>query len=234
VNTARLSPEQRRRVERGKPLVDQLARVLVRRLGQVAEEELRSAGYEALVRCGLRYDPSQAASFRTYAFHRVRGAMIDVARRNLPELRRRSRALRTMQATQALLEQAERRHASHGSDPRTLQERVDAAAERVAQTTAAVVLSRLGGRDPESVADETFHDPEAAVHDVRLLDHLRRVLDRCCSEDERAMLTAIYEEGLTMSELGARLGRDKSTISRRHAALLQRIADELGIDPHPG
>lgn len=232
MNTARLSPEQRRRVERGKPLVDQLARVLVRRLGRVTEEELRSAGYEALVMCGLRYDPTQPASFRTYSFHRVRGAMIDVARRNVPALRRRSRALRAMQATQALLEQTERRLVTNGPDPRTLQDRVDAAAERVAQTTAAVVLSRLGGPDPESVADET-DDPEAAVHDVRLLDHLRRVLDRC-SDDDRTMLTAIYDEGLTMTELGVRLGRDKSTISRRHAALLQRIAEELGIDPNPG
>lgn len=230
---ARLSPEQRRRVERGKPLVDKLARMLARRLARITEDELRSVGYEALVKCGLRYDPTQAASFRTYSFHRVRGAMIDAARRAVPGLRKRGRALRAMQASQALLEQAEHRELPGGADPRTLQERVAAAADLVAQATAAVVLSRLSTPDPEEVADDAGA-PEEVLHDARLHEHLRRTLERCCTEDERSMIAAIYEEGLTMTELGERLGRNKSTISRRHAALLERIALELRIDGPPG
>jgi RNA polymerase sigma factor for flagellar operon FliA len=230
VTLARLTPEQRLRVERSKPLVDQLARMLVRRVARITEDELRSAGYEALVKCGLRYDPTQAASFRTYSFHRVRGAMIDAARRAVPGLRRRGRALRAMQASQALLEQAERRELPGGPDPRTLQERVAAAADLVAQTTAAVMLSRLDGPDPEEVADVATDAPEELLHDTRLHEHLRRTLARCCDEEERTMIAAIYEEGLTMTELGERLGRSKSTISRRHAALLRRIALELRID----
>ncbi len=229
----RLTPEQSRRVERGKPLVDKLARLLAPRLAQITEEELRSVGYEALVKCGLRYDPGQSASFRTYSFHRVRGAMIDAARRAVPGLRRRGRALRVMQASQALLEQAERRELPSGPEPRTLQERVDAAADLVARTTAAVVLSRLSNPDPEEIIDEAAGPPEEVLHDTRLREHLRRTLDRC-SEEERAMITAIYDEGLTMTELGERLGRNKSTISRRHAALLQRIAVELERHPDTG
>jgi RNA polymerase sigma factor for flagellar operon FliA len=234
VTLTRLSPEQRLRVERGKPLVDKLARMLARRLARITEDELRSAGYEALVKCGLRYDPTQAASFRTYAFHRVRGAMIDAARRSVPGLRQRGRALRAMQASQALLEQVEQRELPGGPDPRTLAERVAAAADLVAQTTAAVVLSRLSTPDPEEVADEAVGEPEEVLHDTRLREHLRSTLERCCTEDERSMIVAIYEEGLTMTELGERLGRNKSTISRRHAALLKRIAVELRIDGAPG
>lgn len=229
--TDSLTAEQRLRVERSRPLVDQLARLLAQRLARISEDELRSAGYEALVRCGLRYDPALMASFRTYSFHRVRGAMIDAARRSVPGLRRRSRALRAMQASQALLEQTERREASDGPDPRTLRERVAAAADIVAEATASVVLSRIGGPDPEGIADEAFGDPEQAAHDVRLRDHVRRTLEHCCSPEERAFLAAIYDEGLTMTELGAQAGRSKSTISRRHAALLQRLANALRIDP---
>jgi RNA polymerase sigma factor FliA len=234
VTSATLTPEQRLRVERSKPLVDQLARVLVQRLARITEDELRSAGYEALVKCGLRYDPTQAASFRTYSFHRVRGAMIDAARRAVPGLRRRGRALRVMQASQALLEQAERRELPGGPDPRTLQERVDAAAELVARTTAAVIVSRRSGADPEEVPDDATGEPEEVLHDVRLREHLRHALARCCDEEDRMLLAAIYDEGLTMTELGERLGRSKSTISRRHAALLRRIAIELRIDEKPG
>lgn len=231
--TSALTPEQRLRVERSRPLVDQLARTLARRLARVSEDELRSAGYEALVKCGLRYDPTQATSFRTYSFHRVRGAMIDVARRAVPGLRPRGRALRVMQASQALLEQVERRELSEGSDPRTLHERVQAAADLVAQTTAMVMLSRLEGPDPDEVIDETHGEADDVLDDGRVREQLRRTLEHRCSEDERRMLAAIYDEGLTMAELGERLGRSKSTISRRHAALLQRIADELRGDMGP-
>lgn len=231
--TSALTPDQRLRVERSKSLVDQLARLLARRLARVTEDELRSVGYEALVKCGLRYDPVQATSFRAYSFHRVRGAMIDAARRAVPGLRPRGRALRAMQASQALLEQAERRELSEGPDPRTLQERVQAAADLVAQTTAVVVLSRFDGPDPDEVVDDATGEPEEALHDGRVREHLRHALERCCSEDERRMLAAIYDEGLTMTELGERLGRNKSTISRRHAALLRRIADELRRDAAP-
>lgn len=234
MTSATLTSEQRLRVERSKPLVDQLARVLAQRLARVTEDELRSAGYEALVKCGLRYDPTGSASFRTYSFHRVRGAMIDAARRAVPGLRRRGRALRAMQATQALLEQAERRELPGGPDPRTLKERVDAAAELVAQTTAAVIMTRLSGPDPEEVPDETTTgEPEETLNDVRLLEHLHRALARC-DEEDRVLITAIYEEGLTMAEVGEKLGRNKSTISRRHATLLRRLAEELRIDGKPG
>jgi RNA polymerase sigma factor for flagellar operon FliA len=234
VTEPRLTPEQSLRVERGKPLVDQLARILVQRVARISEDDLRSAGYEALVKCGLRYDPTHAASFRTYSYHRIRGAMIDAARDAVPGLRRRSRALRAMQATQALLEQVEQREANDAPDPRTLQERVAAAAELVAQATAAVVLSRVGGSDPEGVPDEAFGPPEEAIDDARLRDQVRRTVDRCCSDEERAFLAAIYDEGLSMTELGARVGRNKSTISRRHSALLQRLGMELRAEAKPG
>ncbi len=232
MSTDRLTPEQRLRVERSAVIVEQLARHLARRLGPITEDDLRSVGYEALVQCGLRYDPGLAASFRTFAFHRVRGAMIDAARRAAPGARRRSRALRAVQASQALLEHTARHgEALEGSDPRTLEERVEAAAGRVAHMTAVVVLSRLGGPDPEGMPDP--HAFEDAVVEAQLLEHLRRTLARCCTEEERSMLTAIYEHGVTMTELGERAGRDKSTISRRHAALLERIAQELCRVPEP-
>lgn len=229
MSTPSLTPEQRRRVERGKPLVDQLAKTLARRLARVTEDDLRSVGYEALVKCGLRYDPALGSSFRSFAFHRVRGAMIDAARRAVPGLRRRGRALRALQASQALLEQAELFEAPEGDDPRTLKERVAAAAELVTQTTAAVMLSYLRS-NPEEVVDDSLRDPEGLVHDVLLHEHVRRTLMRCCSEEDRAVLRALYDEGLTMTEVGERMGCSKSTISRRHAALLRRIAQELQAD----
>lgn len=233
VSRLRLSPEQRRRVERCKPLVDRLAGMLTRRLARVTEDDLRSAGYEALVKCGLRYDPTIGSSFRAFSFHRVRGAMIDTARKAVPGLRQRGRALRALQATQALLEQETDDETTKGADPRTLNERVAAAADLVAQTTAAVVLSGLVG-DPEGMDDDGFGDPESRVHDEHLREHVRRTLLRCCNDEERTLLTALYDEGLTMTELSERMSCSKSTISRRHATILRRLGVQLGIRAGPG
>lgn len=197
----------------------------------MTEEDLRSTGYEALVRCGQRYDPESGASFRTFAYHRVRGAMIDAARRAVPGLRRRSRALRSLQANQALLEQAQQNQGGDGPDPRRLKQRVAAVAELVAQATAAVMLSRAGPKDPERLVDEGTDDPDEAIDDARLRDRVRHAVAQCCSEEERSMLQALYDEGLSMSELGERIGRDKSTVSRRHAAMLKRLS--AALQQHP-
>ncbi|MCX4239810.1 sigma-70 family RNA polymerase sigma factor [Paraliomyxa miuraensis] len=223
-----LSVEQRRRVERAKPLVDQLARALARRLARVTEDELRSAGYEALVKCGLRYDPTVGTTFRAFSFRRVRGAMIDTARKAIPGLRQRGRALRVLQATQALLVHDEEH--DDAFDPRTLHERVAAASDLVAQTTAAVVLSRMVD-DPDDVPDDAVGDLEEHLLDAQVRLQIRTTLLRCCTDQERAMLTALYEEGLNMTELGERMGLSKSTISRKHASLLRRLGKQLGVGP---
>ncbi|MBC8371048.1 MAG: sigma-70 family RNA polymerase sigma factor [Planctomycetes bacterium] len=47
----------------------------------VSEEELYAAGMYGLMRAARSYDESQGAKFKTYAYHRVRGAILDDLRR---------------------------------------------------------------------------------------------------------------------------------------------------------
>ena len=47
----------------------------------VSEEELYAAGMFGLMRAARSYDESQGAQFKTYAYHRVRGAILDDLRR---------------------------------------------------------------------------------------------------------------------------------------------------------
>lgn len=222
-----LTVEQRRRVERCQPLVDQLARTMARRLARIAEDELRSVGYEALVRCSQRYDPSLGGSFRTFAYHRVRGALIDASRRAVPGLRQRSRALKTLEATQALLEQVRKTETPDGPDPRTLEQRVSAAADLVAQTTAAVMLSSAQPRDPDAVAETGPSDLDTVLDDARMRQRVQGAITQCCDEQDRAIVHAIYGLGLSMGEASKELGLHKSTISRRHASMLRRLGTTL-------
>ncbi len=46
----------------------------------VSEEELFSAGMVGLLKAARSYDASRGAEFKTYAYHRIRGAMLDELR----------------------------------------------------------------------------------------------------------------------------------------------------------
>lgn len=47
----------------------------------VSEEDLFSAGMVGLMTASRSYDPSRGAEFKTYAYHRIRGAILDELRR---------------------------------------------------------------------------------------------------------------------------------------------------------
>lgn len=224
--TVALTEEQRRWVEHAAPRVAVIARALAPRLVHASLDELRSAGYEGLVQAALRYDPASGVPFYAYAHYRVRGAMIDCARSNAPALRRRNRALRVLEASQALLQQAEKRALpGTAADPRTLQERVAAAAEIVAQQTTAVLLSKTAPRDPDTVPEPT-DDMEAGLLHAEMREQLDELLCRC-PEDERALIDALYFEGQTMAVYAKQIGKSVSTVSRRHARVLDRLSRSL-------
>ncbi len=46
----------------------------------VSEEELHAAGMMGLWKAARSYDPSKGAEFKTYAYHRIRGAVLDELR----------------------------------------------------------------------------------------------------------------------------------------------------------
>src|SRR5690606_10648908 len=209
----RLTGEQRARVEAFATRVPGIARSLRRVVG-IAPDDCESAGYEALTRAALRYDPAAGVPFAAYAFYRVRGAMIDAARNAFPDHKRARRALLALEVTQELAEIRLR----PGDDPRRIGERFSDAAELVREVTAATVLSRLFASDE----DDAF-GPETRLS-------LRAVVGRCEPEDQ-ALIDAVYVRGVTMTELAAELEISVSTISRRHRRLLRRLADLLAGRP---
>lgn len=221
-----LTPQQRGWVERAVDRVEILARKIARSTGFASEDELRSAGHEALVRSALRYDPASGVPFSAFAHYRIRGAMLDTIRRASPTLRAKSRALRALETTQSLLEQ---RHlasaARETADPRSLSERVQAAADLLAQATAAVVLAKRGNDDPDALAAKV-ESPEAAVLDKESKALLEAAITGL-TEAEQAIVDAVYHRGLSMGEYAAEAGRNKSSISRLHGKLLTKLSKRL-------
>ncbi len=206
--------------------VEGLARALAPQMSHVSMEDLRSAGFEGLVEAAQRYDPAAGIPFVAFAHHRARGAMIDAARRAAPAVRRRSRAMRALEATQALLEHASKREFSQtGLDPRTLRERVEAAAELVRQTTTAVIAAKAAPADPDTVPKDG-ETPEDTLSHMQLRDHLRAAVSGLPADDQE-LVEAIYDHGLTMGEYATRMGKSRSTVCRRHARILARLGRQM-------
>lgn len=201
----RLDAERRALVEAFAPRVAEIARALRRQIDLPAEE-CESAGYEALTRAALRYDPALGTPFVAFAYYRVRGAMIDAARQRFPDNTRARRLLHVIGVTQELAAI----RARGLDDPRGRGERCADAAELIWETTAAALLSRA------------LADDEGLGIEARLT--LRAAVERC-EPEERALIEAVYVRGLSMSEYAEAQGLSPSTVSRRHARTLQRLGD---------
>ncbi|MEZ4452361.1 MAG: sigma-70 family RNA polymerase sigma factor [Nannocystaceae bacterium] len=227
----RLSPEQQQWVERVAPRVVEIARSVRAHVGTLSVEDFESAGYEALVKAALRYDPETGVPFQAFAYLRIRGAMIDAVRSANPAVRRYKRAVRAMAATQALYEE-HAKSAAPGNEPRTLKERVDAAAELIRQTTSAVLLSKLAPADPEVVRDADTTAADEVVIQSELRDHLARAMT-ACDADESALIDALYYRDINMHAYAAELGVAVSTVSRRHARLLRKLGERMSTSTGP-
>ena len=218
---ATLTAEQSAWVERNAPQVKTIARSVKRLLPEADFEDLESAGYEGLVQAALRYDPESGVSFATFSHYRVRGSMIDWVRAQNPGLRRHSRALRALAASQALLEEQAERSAG---DRRALEERVAAARALVERTAASVLTARAMDNEPDELG--TKEDPETSAIRRELHQRLGGEVEQLPPE-ERELVDAIYIRGETMHELARRLEVATSTVSRRHTKLMSKLAQRL-------
>jgi RNA polymerase sigma factor for flagellar operon FliA len=213
----RLDTMQRILVAGAAGRVPQIARGLRKMLGGINQSDCESAGYEALVRAALRYDPASGVPFMAYAYQRVRGAMVDAARAVSPDRRRLARMIRLVEATASVTEA----FVPLGGDPRTLAEKVEQAAAMIREVTTAVMLSRAV--EPEEVEDPAQVDVETRLLDAETAGRLQAALARIEPED-RGMIEALYFGGQTMHGFAEASGIHVSTVSRRHARALRRLA----------
>jgi RNA polymerase sigma factor for flagellar operon FliA len=222
-----LSDEQAARVERHADLVRRLARRVAREIGVLSIDELESVGNEALVRSAMRYEPDGPASFSTYAHYRVRGAMIDEVRKRTPARRKYKRALVRLEATQALMvEAADAQQALARSGQRqTLEQRVELARELVRRAAVAVCLSEPEDRVIDEVATEE-PDPEQLLLDADVRSRLWELVDELDVE-QRALVEALYIQGLQMKDVATKLGISIATISRRHSRIVELLGKRV-------
>jgi RNA polymerase sigma factor FliA len=203
-------------------LVERVVRRLQRELDLSCDpDDLRAWGHQGVLEAKARFDPARGVRFSTFAYYRVRGAVLDGVRKQGWLKRRAYAKLKALEALDGVAEPVGEVEAQQPSQ---------AAAERAAQISdilgkisAAYMLSAVG--QGEESAPET---PEALVDAAELRVAVKRDLDKL-PERERVLLEAVYFDGVTIEEAGQRLGLSKSWASRMHAKALERMRKSLSV-----
>lgn len=223
--------EQERLLLEQLPQVRYIARRIHDRLpAHIQFDDLVQAGILGLIEALHKYDPSKNVELKTYAKHRIQGAILD----SLRDLDWSPRPLRK-KARQ--LEQAHQRLRSRYGRPATEPELAMELGVELKELQR--LLGDLRGLDLSSLQDEFTEsgqerdslaaptpggDQEPFTECLR--GELRQFLTVAVGElppRERQVLALYYFEELTMKEVGAVLGVGEARVSQIHAAALVRL-----------
>jgi RNA polymerase sigma factor FliA len=209
-------------IERSLPLVRSIAaRLLLAHRLSMPFEDLYALGVTGLLQAADRFDPSRGVAFVTFAYYRIRGAILDSLRRD-PELHHIYAAQMPVPIVS--------RETSRGEIAANDNGRVDLAAETLdGQPTwifpdPAVYLTSLDALG--AIADESTPHPDEEVERRWQAERVGTALAKL-PDMERQVIELRYYEDLTFSEIGARLGVCKPWAFRLHNKAVNRLREAL-------
>lgn len=186
----------------------------------VDRDELVGFAQLGLTQAAQAYDPDLGVAFTTFSYYRIRGAVFDGLRKMtwLPPAARKSVA--RQDAQDSLCEDG------------LGQVDVDATEEELAREFQAAVRSLgavflLGDADEDQNSEPV--DPTSAAEEAEKRDAIARVREAIGGLDEKQanIVRMLYFEHLSTTEVAARLGVNKSTVSRAHARAIETLREAL-------
>jgi RNA polymerase sigma factor for flagellar operon FliA len=203
-----------------KPLIHAIARRVRAEMGtQIPAEDLEAFGIQGLLEAHSRFDPSRGARFATFAYYRVRGAMLDGVRKMVDAPPKGMLRTKRQQAADDIAESAglERAAAAEG---RTPERSVEAVQRTLARLTTSFVASCVDS-DPDDAPT-----PDGPLLRRERQTELRRALT-LLPERERFILVSYYLEERPLEEVAQSLGLSISWASRLHHKGLDRLRELL-------
>lgn len=213
------------------PLVKRIAYHLMNRLPpNVQADDLIQAGMIGLLEASRNYDPSQGASFETYAGIRIRGSMLDEIRRSDWTPRSVHRKARVVAEAMRTIEN------EHGRDARDVE-----VAEELGMTLKeyhAILQDASGCRifslDELTAVGDVMRGEAGGVHagpyEGLQKDAFKEALAQEIAglpERERLVMALYYDEELNLREIGQILGVSESRVCQIHSQAALRLRSRL-------
>jgi RNA polymerase sigma factor for flagellar operon FliA len=218
------------------PLVRRVARKVASYVANDADmEDLISAGTVGLVKAARSYDPERHAEFRTYAYIRIRGAVLD-------ELRGRTFVPAPVYAKIRKVRQAYQHLANEMGQPPTEEQLARHLGVPLAELYRLLTEARkqqflsihglsgdaslMGSLLPADGAPGPAAELERKELRARLAEAIQQLPQR-----ERRVIVLYYERELTMKEIAQVMEVTESRISQLHASALFKLNMKMGSGP---
>ncbi len=227
--------ERDRLVEQYLPLVRYVvARLPVTLPGSLDRDDFYSVGVMGLLHAATTFDPTRGASFKTFAYTAIRGAILDEVRKHDPVPRNRRDRLRKMDRQHAAL------RASLDREP-TLAELATAlgcSEQDLDDDLQALHTSRTlsldepagSGEDAGTLASQLRAadavDPRTLAGDRERLGRLTKAITELEPTD-RHVVVLYFHEQLYLKEIGRILGVTESRVSQILARATERLRLKL-------
>ncbi|MDQ0090599.1 RNA polymerase sigma factor for flagellar operon FliA [Paenibacillus anaericanus] len=221
-------------IEKYLPIVDYVSgRLAVGLPKNVSKDDLSSNGVMGLIDAVEKFDYKRGLQFETYASWRVRGAILDGLRQGdwVPRsVREKSKKL------EEGYQQLEQRYLRSVTDSE-MSEYLNISVrefQSMLQEVAVMTLCSLEDpiREEESetrltlLVDEKAKNPDHKVREFYLKDSLTKGIEKL-TEKERTVVSLLYYEDLSLSEIAEVMSLSPSRISQLHSKAILRLRGSL-------
>lgn len=207
--------------------VRNLARMMINSMDLPKQgfDDLVAGGMLGLVEAAERFDFASGSNFKGFAFHRIRGAMIDSIRRSSDFSGKAYRAARAFEACSSLREES--RHVRSAQEQQNKKQRLDEILNLAAEGALAYRLSFADYDDQASSEAQNQSNPELLLGEkesTRKISHLLETLP----EKERLIVEEYYFHGMSFTEITEKYPNlSKSWVSKLHKRALQILRKRM-------
>jgi RNA polymerase sigma factor for flagellar operon FliA len=212
-----------------------LVKQVVYRLGfayhsAIDVDDLISYGIIGLIDALEKYDPSKQVKFETYAYFRIRGAIIDELRKQDWVPRSLRQKAKKIERTIDLIESKLGRQAKDEEIAQYLSISVDKLQNIMGELHSSIIFSldeqiveRAG--TIKAISNESG-DPQQLIGTKEVKEILGHAIDEL-PERENKIISLYYFDELTLKEIGLVLGISESRVSQLHTRALMKLKNKL-------
>jgi len=218
-------------------LVRRIAEKMATRLpSSVILDELISAGCLGLIDAVDRYDPKRNVNIKTYAAHRIKGAILDELRSMDWYSRSMRKRIREIEKAVAAVEGRKERNAQDWEVAHEMGIELEQYFKILSEIHDAALLNldeHIRNHDNEVITKKTFQEQIISKDDPSknlALQELKQAVSTAISglsEKEQLVVSLYYNEELTFSEIGGILNLTESRICQIHTMVLVKLKSRL-------
>lgn len=196
----------------------------------LSREDLVSAGIVGLLKAARDYDPSHEAEFQTYAYIRIRGAVLDELKAHSFMPANVNKQIR--EATKMRIDLIEKRGVAPTDEElaQKLQITVDKLFQLFNSARVKHFLSFDQSSDDESMSSflvaEDSPEPSRRLEQAELVEQLAEAIGQL-DERQRQIIVLYYQQELTMKQIAKVFGLTEPRVSQLHAKAIFSLSVKL-------